>query len=92
MIVQPQKSKVQLNPVDFTITPDTLQNVREVQQNISLASHLWRSPHVCDLCPAENIITKVPDQRSPGRQHLCDHATSDRRAGGGEFRGHHQKH
>ncbi|KAI7792958.1 vacuolar protein sorting-associated protein 26C isoform X1 [Triplophysa rosa] len=26
---QPQKSKVQPNPVDFTITPDTLQNVRE---------------------------------------------------------------
>ncbi|XP_055063285.1 vacuolar protein sorting-associated protein 26C [Misgurnus anguillicaudatus] len=25
----PQKSKVQLNPVDFTITPDTLHNVRE---------------------------------------------------------------
>ncbi|XP_053502096.1 vacuolar protein sorting-associated protein 26C isoform X1 [Ictalurus furcatus] len=26
---QPQKSKVQLTPVDFTITPETLQNVRE---------------------------------------------------------------
>ncbi|XP_067253355.1 vacuolar protein sorting-associated protein 26C isoform X2 [Chanodichthys erythropterus] len=26
---QPQKSKLQLNPVDFSITPETLQNVRE---------------------------------------------------------------
>lgn len=54
--------------------------------------HLITSHLICDLCPTENIITKVPDQRSPGRQHLRDHATFDRRAGGGEFRGGHQKH
>lgn len=40
--LQPQKSKVQPTPVDFTITPEMLQNVREVKTLDS--THLMACP------------------------------------------------
>lgn len=51
---QPHKSKVQPNPVDFSITPDTLQNVRE---RTSLPKFLIRGHLYASTCVITRPLT-----------------------------------
>lgn len=92
---QPQKAKVVPTPVNFTITPDTLQNSREVSQPCHVVTSYYfteSKKNKTSFLFLEEFTAKVSNQR-PFRCHqLCDQPAADRGGGGGELRGSHQEY
>ncbi|XP_045858987.1 vacuolar protein sorting-associated protein 26C isoform X2 [Meles meles] len=86
----PQKGKLTPSPVDFTITPETLQNVKE---RLPLEGVPWAPsiPTAPCLVP-ESLAPQIPHQRAPHLHQLCHHAAADRGAGGRELGRRHQEH
>ncbi|KAM4887346.1 vacuolar protein sorting-associated protein 26C isoform 3-T3 [Thomomys bottae] len=86
----PQKGKLTPSPVDFTITPETLQNVKEPALGLELLSS--SRPHVSALPLLESLASQVPHSRTPELHQLRHHAAADGRAGGGALGGRRAQH
>lgn len=97
---QPQKAKVVPTPVNFTITPDTLQNIREVKKTMSSLKFILLLHFVLlkilkrqtSFLSSEEFTAKVSNQRPFRRHQLCDQPADDWRGGGGELRRSHQEY